>query len=44
MSKFSNNGMSKNCLSVSTKNEAFSAKVKISEFETAQEVPVQRRK
>ena len=38
MSKFSNNCISANCLSVRTKNRAFSAKLKISEFETTQEV------
>ena len=40
MSKFSNNCISANCLSVRTKNRAFSAKLKVSEFETAQEVPL----
>ena len=40
MSKFSDNGISANCLSVGTKNRAFSAKLKISDFETAQEVPL----
>ena len=40
ISNFSNNGISANCLSVRTKNRAFSAKLKISQFVTAQEVPL----
>ena len=40
ISNFSNNCISANCLSVRTKNRAFSAKLKISEFVTAQEVPL----